>query len=123
MKHLAKISSIICFVLLLTSCEKDSEKINTQTLTESTSDFKGEDDDTILVLAVPTLHENIYISPYQSSSEFIVYLIGTNVSYSSNTLPDAEGDFYFYNLIPGSYVRNIYLGGILSSSQSYEVDY
>ena len=123
MRNLAKIFSIFCFVLLLSSCEKDREELNTANFTENQSDFKGEEDDTILVVAVPTIHGQESFTSAERAMGISANLVGVNVSYNETTVPDLEGHFYFYNLEPGNYMRKIYIGGVLDSSQSYEVDY
>ena len=123
MKNLAKITSMICFVLLLTSCEKDREIINTPATIETQSEFKGEEDETILVVAVPTIHGQESFTSSERALGITANLVGINVTYNESTVPDLEGHFYFYNLEPGNYVRKIYIGGVLDSSQNYEVDY
>lgn len=123
MRNLAKISSIICFVLLLTSCEKDREKIDAHIITENQSELKGEDDDTILQVAVPTIHGQESFTSTERALGITANLVGIDVTYDATTVPDLEGHFYFYNLVPGNYMRKIYIGGVLDSSQAYEVDY
>jgi hypothetical protein len=124
MKYLVKISSIICFVVLLSSCDKDREKEEPQTLSETNINYKaaGEDDD-ILFVDVPKIHGQVVLSLGEESLGASIVLTGTNISYEQSLIPDTDGYYSFDNLQAGSYQSKTYIGGVLSSVSNYIVSY
>lgn len=123
MKTLAKILSIICFVLLLTSCEKDREKIQINSFSETSTNLKGEDDADIIFAEVPTIHEHLFLTSQQLAAGVNVNLVGVDVTYDVSTTLDQNACFTFYNVPSGTLKRKVYIGGVLENTITYIVQY
>lgn len=122
MKNLIQLSAIFCFVLLLASCEKDRENIETQALTENMNSFKGEDDEIIFV-HIPTILGHLPLISQQITDETTVNLVGVDVIYDVTTIVNIQGDYTFNNVPVGIFKRTVFIGGALDNVATYIVQY
>lgn len=122
MKNVLKLSAIFCFVLLLTSCEKDKERIQVQASSEDRSSFKDEDEEIIFV-NIPTILGSLTLTQEQHNAGVTANLVGIDVSYDETTIVSLQGTYAFTNVPVGTYRRKILVGSALNDMVTYIVNY
>lgn len=123
MRNLLKITTIICFVFLMASCEKDHENIKIQSITEITDHFKSADDESYYTVAQPTIHGQLVLTLQQLEDGVFLVLKGIDITYESTTTLDNEDCYTFTNVPNGTFKREVYIGGILDHTIIYDVQY
>lgn len=118
MKKVFSIFMLLGVFVFVSSCQK--ENLKTESNNQIENEFKDEEDDPILG-NVPTVHGQIIITPTQRASGIEITFEGLTVSYYSSTEPDINGNFTFYNVVAGTYLRKTYVGGSLTETVTYVV--
>lgn len=121
MKNIFKILSLIVFVMLISSCQKDNVLLHQENETES--QFKCADEDDIIFVQNPIILGQIIVTLKERALGIIIELKCGDIAYLKNTGIDEGGNFSFIDLQPETYTRNVFIGGQLISSTTYRVSY
>lgn len=121
MKNIFKILSLVVFVMLMASCQKDSDLLIQQDETEN--QFKIADNEEIITINNPTIHGQIHVTQEQRDQGISIILICEMFSIQRNTSINEEGYYSFLNILPGTYIQKVKIGEQIISNTTYIVSY
>ncbi len=121
MKNIFKILSLVVFVVLMSSCQKEDGIIIPQNKTDNQFKAAGEDD--IVNNEDPVILGHFSITDEERALGVRVELKNNSNTTIKSTNIDTNGNYLFSDLLPGTYTRNVIIGEEIVSSIVYMVFY
>lgn len=121
MKNIFKILSLVVFVLLMASCQKENDVLIQENETEN--QFKCAEEEEFNLINNPNIHGQISFTLEEKILGISIDLEGQTISYHESTSINDNGDYSFIGLAPGTYKRSVIIGGQISSTTTYLVTY
>ena len=121
MKNIFKILSLVVFVLLMASCQKENDVLVQENETEN--QFKNADEDEFIMVDKPSILGQFYGTLEERALGIRIELICIENTYFKNSSIDENGNFSFFDLQPGTYNSNVIIGEEIVSITTYLVSY